>query len=156
MNITQFCQRHGFVHHGTPTNSWDSFHPSGAILMQLWQAPGQRIRTHVLPEAYLRVRCFDRAHFEVRQSEQRTGYNGRIKSICAVENGATGFALMSAPPSDRHGAGAWSRHANLERVFPILAIEREDDGDVFAVLASPLLATELGRIVASGGLSASR
>lgn len=147
MNITQFCQRYGFVHHGTPTNSWDSFHASGTILMQLWQAPGQRIRTHVLPKAYLRVRCFDRAHYEQRQTDQRTGYNGRLKSIDAIEKGATGFALMSALPSDQHGAGEWSKHANLERIFPILAVERDDCGDVYVVLASPLAATELGRIV---------
>ena len=143
MNITQFCQRYGFVHHGTALNSWDSFHPSGAVLMQLWQAPGQRIRSHPLPEAYLRVRCFDSAHYEVRKADQPTGYNGRLKSISAIENRAPGFALMSSPPSDEHGSGTWSKHANLERVFPILAIERDDRGDVFAILAPPLPATEL-------------
>jgi hypothetical protein len=148
MNITQFCQRYGFVHYGTPANSWDSFHASGTVLMQLWQAPGQRIRHHVLDNAYLRVRCFDKAHFEARQSEQRIGYNGRHQSICAIERGSAGYALMSTPPSDRHGAGEWSKHADLGRVFPILAIERDDNGDIFAILAPPLSSTILTR---SGG-----
>jgi len=146
MNITQFCKRHGFVHHGTPLNSWDAFHPSGAVLMQLWQAPGQRVQNHALLGAYLRVRCFDKAHYQVRQTEQRTGYNGRERSIAAVEKGAPAYGLMSAPPSDRHGAGEWSKYANLERIFPILGMERED-GNVYVILATPLLASELGRLL---------
>jgi hypothetical protein len=149
MNITQFCKRYGFAHHGTPTNSWDAFHASGIVLMQLWQAPGQRVRDHALPGAYLRVRCFDQAHYEVRKTEQRTGYNGRNRSIKAIEDGATGFALMSAPPSDRHGAGEWSRHANLERIYPILGLEREPGGDVYVVLGMPLPAVDLPRFTAS-------
>lgn len=117
--------------------------------MQLWQAPGQRVRDHVIDKAYLRVRCFDKAHFEARQSEQRIGYNGRHQSICAIEGGTSGYALMSTPPSNQHGAGEWSKHADLTRVFPILAIERDGSGDMFAILAPPLPATDLARLVGS-------
>lgn len=151
MNITQFCRRHGFTHHGTPTNSWDAFHASGTILMQLWQAPGQRIRDHALPGAYLRVRCFDQAHYAIRHANQRTGYNGRLRSIDAIERGEKGFALMSAPPSDQHGAGEWSKYANLERIYPILGLERDPGGDIHVILGMPLAATDLSRSTADNG-----
>jgi hypothetical protein len=143
MNITQFCKRYGFVHYGTPTNSWDSFDRSGFVLMQLWQAPGQRIRNSALPGAYLRVRCFDHAHYQEKQADQRVGYNGRLKSIEALEAGKKGFAVMSTPPSEEHGAGEWSRYANLDRVYPILHVEREPNGDAFVILANPLPASQL-------------
>lgn len=147
MTITEFCNRYGFVHYGTPTNSWDSFNVVGSILMQLWQAPGQRIRNSSTPAgAYLRVRCFDQAHYQERQADQRVGYNGRLKSIEALEAGKKGFALMSTPPTEEHGSGEWSKYANLARVYPILAVEREMNGDVFVILATPLLSDELGRI----------
>lgn len=119
--------------------------------MQLWQAPGQRVRNHALPQAYLRVRCFDSAHYETGKVDQRTGYNGRMKSIGALENGAAGFALMSTPPTEEHGAGTWSRYAKLESVYPILAIERDAGGDIFTILAPPLPAAALGCLQEQGG-----
>nr|WP_143029030.1 hypothetical protein [Massilia sp. PDC64] len=146
MNITEFCKRYGFVHYGTPANSWDSFNTAGLVLMQLWQAPGQRIRNSSTPGAYLRVGCFDQKHYQEKQTDQRIGYNGRLKSIEALEAGKTGFVLMSSPPTEEHGSGEWSKYANLDRIFPVLAVEREVSGDVFVILAEPLPSSELGRI----------
>lgn len=146
MNITEFCRRYGFVHYGTPTNSWDSFNVAGSVLMQLWQAPGQRIRNSVTPRAYLRVRCFDQMHYEEKQAEQRVGYNGRLKSIEALDAGKKGFALMSSPPTEVHGSGEWSKYANLDRIYPILAIEREANGNIFVILGEPSPSSELPHI----------
>jgi hypothetical protein len=61
-----------------------------------------------------------------------------------VEGGARGYAAMSIPPTQSRGAGAWAKYANLERVFPVLALERESCGTVFAVLGAPVPASELG------------
>lgn len=146
MNITELCKRYGFVHYGTPTNSWDSFNVAGSVLMQLWQAPGQRIRNSSITGAYLRVRCFDQKHFEEKQADQRIGYNGRLKSIEALDAGKNGFALMSSPPTEQHGSGEWSKYANLDRIYPILAVERVVGGDVFVILGEPSPSSELGRI----------
>jgi hypothetical protein len=146
MNITEFCKRNGFVHYGTPTNSWDSFNDAGVVLMQLWQSPGQRIRNSTTPRAYLRVRCFDQKHYKEKQTDQRVGYNGRFKSIQALEAGKKGFVLMSSPPTEEHGSGEWSKHANLDRIYPVIAVQREISGDVFVILAEPLPSSDLGRI----------
>lgn len=146
MNITEFCKRYGFVHHGTPTNSWDSFNNTGAVLMQLWQAPGQRIRNSSTPGAYLRVRCFDRKHYQENQSDQRTGYNGRFRSIEALESGKKGFVFMSSPPTERHGSGEWSKYANLDRIFPVITVERDVSGDIFVILGEPSPSSEIGRL----------
>lgn len=141
MNITQLCKRYGLEHYGNLEDAWDAFGPSGIVLMQLWHGPNQRLREHPLPGAHLRVRCFDRAHHEAAGD---AAYHGRAWSIAAVENGARGYAAMAMPPSQQRGAGAWAKYANLERVFPVLALEREPDGDVYAVLGMPVPASELG------------
>jgi hypothetical protein len=146
MNITEFCKRYNFVHYGTPTNSWDSFNADGSVLMQLWQAPRQRIRTSSTPGAYLRVRCLNQNHYQENQTDQRVGYNGRFKSIDALEAGNKGYVLMSSPPTEEHGSGQWSKYANLDRIYPVIAVEREVSGDIFVILAEPLPSSELGRI----------
>ncbi|MEH6433697.1 hypothetical protein [Massilia sp. DD77] len=141
MNITQLCKRYGLEHYGNLEDAWDAFGPSGIVLMQLWHAPNQRLREHPLPGAHLRVLCFERAQHERSGAD---AYQGRVWSLAAVENGAKAYAAMSVPPSRQRGAGAWAKYANLERVFPVLALEREPDGDVFAVLGLPVPASELG------------
>lgn len=141
MNITQLCKRYGLEHYGNLEDAWDAFGPSGIVLMQLWHGPNQRLREHPLPGAHLRVLCFDSA---LHAQAGADAYQGRAWSIAAVENGARGYAAMSVRPSRQHGAGAWAKYANLERVFPVLALEREANGDIFAVLGLPVPASELG------------
>jgi hypothetical protein len=141
MNITQLCKRYSLEHYGTLEDAWDAFGPSGIVLMQLWHAPNQRLREHSLPGAQLRVRCFDKTQHDAEGAE---AYHGRSWSIAAVENGAKGYAAMSIAPSQQRGAGAWAKYANLERVFPVLALERDADGDIYAVLGAPVPASELG------------
>ncbi|WP_273029609.1 hypothetical protein [Massilia timonae] len=145
MNITQLCKRYGLQHHGSLESAWDAHGPTGIVLMQLWHAPNQKIHDHPLPGAQLRVRCMDAG--EPHVSDARLDGNAcaaRVRSIAALESGARGFAAMSIPPSQSRGAGAWAKYANLERVFPVLALEREPCGAVFAVLGAPVPASELG------------
>lgn len=141
MNITQLCKRYGLEHYGSLENAWDAHGPTGIVLMQLWHAPNQKISDHPTPGAQLRVRCFDAAAFPEPSDEVRAA---RGRSIAAVEQGARGYAAMSIPPSQSRGAGAWAKYANLERVFPVLALEREDSGTVYALLGAPVPASELG------------
>jgi hypothetical protein len=109
--------------------------------MQLWHAPNQKISDHPLPGAQLRVRC---AEGHAGAGSDDDARDARLRSIAAVEQGARGYAAMSIPPSQSRGAGAWAKYANLERVFPVLALEREPCGAVFAVLGAPVPASELG------------
>jgi hypothetical protein len=141
MNITQLCKRYGLEHHGSLESAWDAHGPTGIVLMQLWHAPNQKLHDHPLPGAQLRVRCMDAGHDEELDEEARAA---RARSIAAVEEGARGYAAMSIPPSQSRGAGAWAKYANLERVFPVLGLEREPCGAVFAVLGAPVPASELG------------
>ena len=141
MNITQLCKRYGLEHYGSLENAWDAHGPTGIVLMQLWHAPHQKINDHALPGAQLRVRCFDAAAIPAPADE---AHAARGRSIAAVEQGARGYAAMSIPPTQSRGAGAWAKYANLERVFPVLALERESCGTVFAVLGAPVPASELG------------
>lgn len=147
MNITQLCKRYGLQYHGSLESAWDAHGPTGIVLMQLWHAPNQKVHDHPLPGAQLRVRCFPAV-----EADGATGATGaddaarrsRVRSIAAVEQGARGYAAMSIPPGEARGAGAWAKYANLERVFPVLAFEREPGGAVFAVLGAPVPASELG------------
>jgi len=139
MNITQLCKRYGLQHHGSLESAWDAHGPTGIVLMQLWHAPNQKVHDHPLPGAQLRVRCFP-AGDGIDEATRAA----RLDSIAAVEKGARGYAAMSIPPSQSRGAGAWAKYANLERVFPVLALEREACGAVFAVLGAPVPASELG------------
>ena len=141
MNITQLCKRYGLEHHGSLESAWDAHGPTGIVLMQLWHAPNQKISDHPLPGAQLRVRCVE-SHASAGSDDE--GRAARLRSIAAVEEGARGYAAMSIPPSQSRGAGAWAKYANLERVFPVLALEREPCGTVFAVLGAPVPASELG------------
>ncbi|MEW7850435.1 hypothetical protein AB2N08_17210 [Massilia aurea] len=139
MNITQLCKRYGLEHYGSLASAWDAHSATGIVLMQLWHAPNQKISDHPLPGAQLRVRCLD-APDDVPDDVRAA----RGRSIAAMEGGARGYAAMSIPPSQSRGAGAWAKYANLERVFPVLALERESCGTVFAVLGAPVPASELG------------
>lgn len=141
MNITQLCKRYGLQHHGSLESAWDAHGPTGIVLMQLWHAPNQKLHDHPLPGAQLRVRCMDAGEAEPADEE---AHDARLRSIAALEQGARGFAAMSIPPSRSRGAGAWAKYANLERVFPVLALERDPCGAVFAVLGAPVPASELG------------
>ncbi|MGF6272186.1 hypothetical protein ABIB38_000528 [Massilia sp. UYP11] len=141
MNITQLCKRYGLQHHGRLESAWDAHGPTGIVLMQLWHAPNQKISDHPLPGAQLRVRCMEAGQAERSDEAARAA---RVRSIAALEEGARGFAAMSIPPSQSRGAGAWAKYVNLERVFPVLALEREPCGAVFAVLGAPVPASELG------------
>ncbi|WP_159628002.1 hypothetical protein [Massilia puerhi] len=139
MNITQLCKRYGLEQHGSLESAWDAHGPTGIVLMQLWHAPNQKLHDHPLPGAQLRVRC---SHADNGASED--AYDARMRSITEVERGARGYAAMSIPPRTSRGAGAWAKYANLERVFPVLALEREPCGAVFALLGAPVPASELG------------
>jgi len=142
MNITQLCKRYGLQHHGSLESAWDAHGPTGIVLMQLWHAPNQKINDHPLPGAQLRVRCSHADDGEGGDDDEAR--DARMLSIAAVEEGARGYAAMSIPPSQSRGAGAWAKYANLERVFPVLALERDPCGAVFAVLGAPVPASELG------------
>lgn len=141
MNITQLCKRYNLEHFGSLESAWDAHGPTGIVLMQLWHATNQKVSDHPTPGAQLRVRCL-----EVGASAQPEDDASavRVRSIAAVEQGARGYAAMSIPPTQSRGAGAWAKYANLERVFPVLALEREACGSVFAVLGAPVPASELG------------
>jgi hypothetical protein len=145
MNITQLCKRYGLEHYGSLENAWDAHGPTGIVLMQLWHAPNQKIQDHPLAGAQLRVRCFDggAAGSEGARFVDEA-QDARVRSLAAVAQGARGYAAMSIPPSQSRGAGAWAKYTNLERVFPVLALEREPCGAVFAVLGAPVPASELG------------
>ena len=139
MNLTEFLDSTGFRSHGTVTNSWDAFRPDGTVLMQLWTAPGQRLKDgHDIAGAYLRVRCFDAAHHAVNEVRQAVGYAGRLRAIHAVEAGVTAYAALSSPPSDKRGPGLWAKHADLGRVYRVLGIERPEGCDIFAILGGPI------------------
>jgi len=141
MNITQLCKRYGLEHYGSLESAWDAHGPNGIVLMQLWHAPNQKLQDHPTPGAQLRVRCFDAA---LSEQVEEDGIEARVRSIAAVEAGARGYAAMSIAPTESRGTGAWAKYANLERVFPVLALERASCGSVFALLGAPVPASELG------------
>jgi len=140
MNITQLCKRYGLEHYGSLEHAWDAHSPSGTVLMQLWHAPNQKLQDHAIPGAQLRVRCLDAAAGIDLASDMQ---HGRARSIAALERGARGYAAMSIPPGESRGVGAWAKYTNLERVFPVLALEREPCGSVYALLGAPVPASEL-------------
>lgn len=141
MNITQLCKRYGLEHYGSLEHVWDAHSATGIVLMQLWHAPNQKLHDHPVPGAQLRVCCFEAASGSDRADMQEV----RTRSIEAVEGGARGFAAMSIAPGESRGVGAWAKYTNLERVFPVLALEREPGGSVFALLGAPVPASELGQ-----------
>jgi len=147
MNITQLCKRYGLEHHGSLEHAWDAHGNDGTVLMQLWHAPNQKLQDHPVTGAQLRVCCLDAnsaagigaaAHADLQQVRNR--------SIEAVEGGARGYAAMSIPPGQSRGVGAWAKYTNLERVFPVLALERAPCGSVYALLGAPVPASELGQV----------
>jgi len=143
LNITEFLVAHGLKSYSTPVNAWDAFGPRGVVFMQLWSAPNQWLKGHPNPQARLRVKCFDAKHHEENAKRQATGYAGRLKSIEAIKNRATAFAAMSSPPGDARGRGVWAKHADLDKVYPVLGIESEDGGDVYVLLGQPQSASVL-------------
>jgi hypothetical protein len=138
MNVSEFLAKTGFRSHGTVANSWDAFKPNGTVLMQLWQGPGQRVKDHENQDVYLRVQCLDSVHFAENRQRQAVGYAGRLRAIQAIESGVKGFAALSAPPSDKHGPGLWAKHSDLSRVYPIIGTERDQNGNVYALLGKPV------------------
>jgi hypothetical protein len=137
--VTAFLSKIGLKPYGTVTNSWDAFSESGSVLMQLWSAPGQRVRNYPVPGAYLRVRCFDAEHYHQDGENKRVGYNGRTRAIQQIEAGAKGYAAISSSPNNEHGPGSWAKHADLTRVYPILKVEHmPDSGDIYVVLGTPV------------------
>lgn len=146
MNITQLCKRYGLEHYGSLEHVWDAHSASGIVLMQLWHAPNQKLHDHAVPGAQLRVCCLDAAARVDENSDTHADMQEvRSRSIEALEQGARGYAAMSIPPGESRGVGAWAKYTNLERVFPVLALEREPCGAVFAVLGAPVPASELGQ-----------
>ena len=73
----------------------------------------------------------------------RWGTPGAVAQSRRSEAGARGSAAISAPPNGERGPGSWAKHADLKRVFPILALERTTEGDVFVILGAPILSTEI-------------
>jgi len=139
MNISEFLHGVGFKHYGSVVNSWDSFNNIGSVLMQLWADAGKRVRHHPLQGAYLRVLCYDSAHAISEGLNYKVGYAGRTKAITSIENGATGYAALSSPLAGKRGPGVWAKHADLSKVYPILAIERDQaSDDVYVILGQPI------------------
>lgn len=139
MTITEFLANVEFKPYGSVVNSWDSFNDAGSVLMQLWQEPGQRIRDHAVPGAYLRVRCFDAIHHANEGKKHAVGYAGRLQAIKSLEAGTKGYAALSSPPDGQRGPGVWARHADLKKVYPVLAVERPSNtADVFVILGNPI------------------
>ena len=144
MNVTEFLAKVRFFPYATVVNSWDSFNDQGSVLMQLWAEPGQRVRTHAVANAYLRVCCWKSASHALYGQKQAVGYNGRTKAIEAFEAGARGYAALSNAPEAERKAGAWAKNADLSKVYPVLAIERSTDSkDVFAILGVPISLDEI-------------
>ena len=144
MNVTSFLASLGFKPYSSVVNSWDSFDEAGTVLMQLWVEPGQRVHNHANPEAYLRIRCFNAQSHAIKGHTQVVGYNGRSKAIAAIEAGAKGYAALSDAPEEKRGAGIWAKNADLSKVYPILAIERDRaSGDIFAVVGPPVPASSI-------------
>ena len=143
MNITQLCKRYGLEHYGSLEHVWDAHSADGIVLMQLWHAPNQKLHDHPVAGAQLRVCCYEAAGATDNPADMQ---EVRTRSIEAVEGGARGFAAMSIPPGESRGVGAWAKYTNLERVFPVLALEREPCGSVFALLGAPVPASELGQL----------
>lgn len=144
MTITEFLKTSGFKPYGSVVNSWDSTNTSGSVLMQLWQAPGQRVRDHKLPGAYLRVCCFDSEHYSTEGQRHAVGYAGRLQAIAAIESGVKGYAALSSPPNGQRGPGFWAKYADLNKVYPILSVERPSTSkDVFVILGSPIAASSM-------------
>jgi len=146
MNITQLCKRYGLEHHGTLEHAWDAHGQDGIVLMQLWHAPNQKLHDHPLAGAQLRVCCLDAGLAAASDADDHAQMQEvRARSIEAVEGGARGYAAMSIAPGQSRGVGAWAKYTNLERVFPVLALERAPSGSVFALLGAPVPASELGQ-----------
>lgn len=134
MTITEFLTNAGFKPYGSVVNSWDSFNDTGSVLMQLWQEPGQRIRDHAVPGAYLRVRYFDAIHHAKEGKNHAVGYAGRLLAIKSLEAGTKGYTALSSPPGGKRGPGVWAKYADLTKVYPVLAVERPDNtADVFVI-----------------------
>lgn len=139
MTITEFLTNVGFKPYGSVVNSWDSFNDVGSVLMQLWQEPGQRVRDHAVPGAYLRVRCFDATHYTNDGKSHAVGYAGRLQAIKSLEAGTKGYTALSSPPGGKRGPGVWAKHADLTKVYPVLAVERPGNtADVFVILGNPI------------------
>ena len=84
MTLTEFLNSIGFKPHASIMNSWDSFNVAGDVMMQLWSEPGQRVRDHAVPGAYLRANCYDVKEFEESGHTVPVGYAGRRRAIAAV------------------------------------------------------------------------
>lgn len=139
MTITEFLNNVGFKPYGSVVNSWDSFNEAGTVLMQLWQEPGQRVRDHAVAGTYLRVRCFDATHYTNEGKNHAVGYAGRLLAIKSLESGMKGYVALSSPPGGKRGPGVWAKYADLNKVYPVLAVERPDNTtDVFVILGSPI------------------
>jgi hypothetical protein len=139
MTITEFLTNVGFKPYGSVVNSWDSFNDARSVLMQLWQEPGQRVRDHAVAGAYLRVRCFDATHYSNEGKSHAVGYAGRLLAIKSLEAGMKGYVALSSPPGGKRGPGVWAKHADLAKVYPVLAVERPDNTpDVFVILGNPI------------------
>lgn len=144
MNVSSFLTSLGFKPYGSVVNSWDSFNDKGTVLMQLWVEPGQRVQSHPNPDAYMRVRCFNAESHARKGHTQPVGYNGRYKAIAAVESGTTGYAALSDAPEEKRGSGVWAKNADLTKVYPILAVERDSkSGDVFVIVSRPVPASSV-------------
>ena len=139
MSISGFLENIGFSSYGSVVNSWDAFSESGSVLMQLWADAGKRVHDPLSPNAYIRILCFDATHYKIAGNRYKVGYAGRMKAISCIENGVRGYAALSSPSGGKRGPGVWAKHADLSKVYPVLAIERDsDNGDIIAVIGKPI------------------
>jgi len=147
MSITEFLALINFKPYGSVINSWDSFSPTGSVLMQLWADQGRRVRDINKPEVYMRVLCFDSAHYEqtsINGNNHKVGYSGRLNAISKIERGAKGYTALSSPSGFQRGRGVWARYADFTKVYPILQIEHpENTSDIFALLGKPIPLSEV-------------
>ena len=144
MSIRDFLAKHAFTSYSSPVNAWDSYRPDGTALMQLWERDAKLVRDSSRLELYMRVRCWDAAHFASNGTKSAVGYAGRKKSLDHFTSGGKAYVIMSAPPASvTLGPGVWASHANLDRAYPVISVEREDNGDILVVVGRPVEMTAI-------------
>jgi hypothetical protein len=137
--ISAFLRHWGFKPHSSPVNSWDSFREDATALIQLWERHAKRVNDAGAPDRYLRVRCWDAAHFATNGKASAVGYAGRRRSLEHIKSGGAAYVVLSAPPTNMElGPGVWAAHANLERAYPVNGLEEMPGGDVFLYVGRPV------------------
>jgi hypothetical protein len=112
--------------------------------MQLWDNDRTMVRDSSKPDRYMRVRCWSSSHFADEGKRLAVGYNGRRKALESFQSGSKVYVIISVPPSsEKPGPGVWARYANLERAYPVLAVEEDPDRDIYVIVGRPIGVADL-------------